>query len=438
VLGILLLAGGAFYSALVVATQIDHIFFPEGQLNLGGLSRLPGIDKGSDSSAIGGGRINFLVMGMDRRPSEGPNAPARTDTMFVVTIDPSSSSARGLAIPRDLWVEIPGYYSERVNAAYVIGEIERHPGGGPALAKETVEKLLGIKIHHYVAIDFDGFKQIIDLLGGIEVDVPTAVYDPTYSDTELLGDYYPCIFEVGRHQMNGTDALCYARTRRNSDDRDRIQRQQRIIFAVMDKASQLGFLSDPRNVVNLWNRYKGAVQTDVNDLQIPGLARLGARINPENVAFLTLAAAVTPYQTPLGAAILLPSEAGIKVIVEALFADHRLDQEAAVIEIQNGTAKEGQATKAVEFLSGLGIPTSKMTPTNAAGSNYSRTEIVDFSGKRYTAERIAGWLGIPLDRIRAGTANDADLRKTDADIVVILGTDAQLETSTLMSPGAGR
>jgi polyisoprenyl-teichoic acid--peptidoglycan teichoic acid transferase len=432
VFGILLLAGGAFYTALVVATQIDHIFFPDREIKLGRLGNLPGIDKGSDSSDIGGGRINILVMGLDRRPTEGSGTPARTDTMFVVTVDPSSKTARGLALPRDLFVRIPGYYQERINAAFVIGETSRHPGGGPALAKATVENLLDVKIHYYVAIDFEGFKQIVDLLGGIDVEVVTPVNDPFYSDTERLGDYYPCVFDAGVHHMDGKDALCFARTRRNSSDLDRILRQQQIIFAVLDKASQLRVLSDPTNVVNLWKRYKGAVQTDINDLQIPGFARLGASIDTDRLAFISLGAYTSSYTTSAGAAVLIISEEAVKEVVAALFSDHRLQAENATIEVQNGTEREGHARKAVDYLAGLGIPVESMTATNASLSSYARTEIIDFANKRYTAERIAGWLGIPRDRIRSSGVDDAGLRTTDADIVVILGTDAKLESSTLL------
>src|SRR6266545_3557627 len=212
IVGILALAAGAFYTALVVATQIDHIFFPGQEINLGGIAtKMPFIDHKDASSEIGGGRINVLVMGLDRRKYEG-QAPARTDTMFVMTIDPSSHTARGLAMPRDLFVDIPSKtgntsFKERINSAYVIGDLQNYPGGGPGLARQTVEKLLGIKINYHVVIDFEGFKQIIDLLGGIDVDVAApGVNDPQYSDTELLGDFYPCVFAPGPHHMNGKEA----------------------------------------------------------------------------------------------------------------------------------------------------------------------------------------------------------------------------------------
>jgi len=439
VFGILALAAGAFYTALVVATQVDQIFFPDTQLRPGGLiGKLPGVDKGDDGSDLGGGRINILVMGLDRRPYEG-NAATRTDTMFVMSIDPSTKTARGVAMPRDLYVDIPtkggGSFKERINTAYEYGENGNYPGGGQALAKKTVENLLGIKINYYVLIDFQGFKQLIDLIGGIDVDVDSPVNDPFYSDTERLNDFYPCIFDVGVHHMNGADALCYSRTRRNSSDFDRIQRQQRVIFAAMEKVTQLKLLADPTNVVSLWKRYKDTVQTDISDLQIPGFAKLAAGMQPSDVSFLTLAPATTPYTTPDGAAVLLPSEKGIQQIVDGLLSDAKVEQEKARVEIQNGTDKQGFAQRAATFLNtNLRIPEESLMASNAAASNHTKTEIVDFTGKRYTAERIAGVLGVPKDRVRSPTAADSALRTdASADIVVILGSDAKVDTSSALA-----
>ena len=85
--------------------------------------------------------------------------------------------------------------------------------------------MLDIKLDYYAIIDFEGFKQVIDLLGGIEVDVPSpGVNDPYYSETERLGDYYPCVYPPGKYHMNGSQALCYSRVRNGSSDLDRILR----------------------------------------------------------------------------------------------------------------------------------------------------------------------------------------------------------------------
>jgi LCP family protein required for cell wall assembly len=439
--GILVLAAGAFYTALVVATQVNQIFFPDSRINAPGpLARLPGVQS-DDDSGIGGGRINVLVMGLDRRPYEG-NAATRTDTMFVMSIDQSSKTARGLAMPRDLYVDIPtkggGSFKERINTAYEYGENGGYPGGGPASVKKTVENLLGIKVNYYVLIDFGGFKQLIDLLGGIdvEVDSSTAVNDPFYSDTEKLGDYYPCVFGVGVHHMNGTDALCFARSRRNSDDFGRIQRQQRVIFAAIEKATQLKMLSDPRTLINMWKNYKSTVQTDVSDLQIPGFAKLASGMTSSSVSFLQLGPATTSYTTPEGAAVLLPSKEGIKQIVNALFSDHNLEQEHAMIEVQNGTDKQGLGQKVADQLGSVGFSQAALKVANAAEANHAKTEIIDFSGKRYTAEKIASVLGVSAkDRVRAATVTDAALRTVpQADIVVIVGSDAKIDATASAAP----
>jgi LCP family protein required for cell wall assembly len=426
------LAAGAFYTALVVATQIDQIFFPGNEIQLGKAFRnVPLIDK-SNTDSIGGGRINVLVLGIDQRPTE-VGLPSRTDTMFVMSVDPATKTSRGLAMPRDLYVDIPlsggRKAQDRINAAYVIGE-HNSPGSGIKTVEETVENLLNIKIHHHVIIDFEGFRQIIDVLGGIDLDVPPelAVNDPYYSETELRGDYYPCIFPAGIHHMDGSQALCYSRTRANDSDLERILRQQLVMLAAVDKAKQLNFIS-PENLVSLWKRYKNTVQTDINDQQVAGFARLAAAIDASQMSFLTLAPATSPDFVG-GAAVLRLDPEGAKQIIEAFTADDQLNKEAAVVEIQNGTAVEGKAGDAMDYFGTLGLPRASMIAVNAASPTYVKTEIIDYTGKSYTANLLASWIGVPKDTIRRATEADATIRNTPtADIVVILGTDAKIDSA---------
>ena len=427
---VLLLAVGAFYGSLVVATQVDKIFTPGNELRLPtGLGRLPGVDSGEGDSA-GGSRINVLVMGLDRRPREG-QAPARTDTMFVLTIDPQSKTAGILGIPRDLWVEIPnkdgdGYFQERVNAAFVLGEVNGYEGGGTKLAVKTVEHTLGINIRYYVVIDFEGFKEVIDALGGVDVDVPTYLRDDLYSESELPGDYDPQEFEPGVQHMDGSRALAYARIRRGSSDLDRIQRQQRVIFAVMDKALSLDVLG---NALDLWKQYKNTIETDINDAQIPGFALLAADIPPERIVALSLGPATVPTTTPQGAAVLLAAPEGIQQIVEALFSDQQILVEGAMVEVQNGTGEPGLASSVVDYLVNLGLPRSSLVTSNAPEQDLGQPSVIlDYSGKRYTAERLAEWLGLPADRVRSAGPEDVALKtSSEADIVLVVGTDIELE-----------
>jgi len=426
---VVVLAAVASYLALIIVTRVDALFLPGNEIRLGGLGGLPGVDAGGGAGkGLPEGRINILVMGLDRRPREG-EAPARTDTLFVLTVDPDAKTAGILGIPRDLWVEIPGKdggtFEERINSAYVIGTVNNYDGGGPGLAMEVVEHTLDIPIHHYMVIDFEGFVEVIDGLGGIEVEVPEEIYDPYYSWTELPGDYDPQSFEAGLQHMDGRTALAYARIRRSSDDLDRIQRQQRIMFAVMDKALSLDVLA---HAVDLWREYKDAVDTDFNDLQIPGLAALAAQIPPDRVSALSLGPATVAYITPEGAAILLADDQGIQRLVQALFSDQQLLEEEALVEVQNGTGEEGLASEAVSYFVEMGFPASGLVAANAAGGLlHTTTEIVDFTGKTYTAQRLADWLGLPSERIRAARTEDSDLTTIGADIVVILGDDANID-----------
>ncbi|HEU0073686.1 MAG TPA: LCP family protein [Dehalococcoidia bacterium] len=427
--GILVLAGGAFYTALVVTTQAYPIFFPGSSLDIG--IRAPGI-KDPEAIDAAGRRWTFLVMGVDRRAYEG-NAPSRTDTMFVMTIDPQTRSARALAIPRDLWVDVygpNGVFQQRVNSAYEFGEAIEE-GSGIETVMTTVESFLGIDIDHYAIIDFDGFKEIISLLGGVEVEVPEGlgVYDPTYSETELLGDFYPCIFEPGTYQMDGSQALCYARVRNNSDDRERILRQQTVIDAVVKKATQLNILESSGTMLELWRRYRETVQTDVNDLQAPGFAKLAASIDRNSITYLSLGGITTEWTTPEGAQVLLASPEGIKLLVDAFTSDNQLQQEAAVIEVQNGSGLAGAEQQAVDLFTSLGVDPERLLGLETSLA-VNETQIIDFTGKAFTAQRISGWLDLPAGRIRTATPEDAALRtQAGSDIVVILGADAELDTA---------
>ncbi len=385
---------------------------------------LPGVDTSNNS--LGDRPINILIMGLDRRPNEG-DIYTRTDTMIVATIDPVAKTAGILGIPRDMWVEIPNadgtYFNERVNTALEFGQLYDYPGGGPQLAEDTILRNLGVKIDHYIIIDFQGFKQIIDDLGGIDIDVPTALDDPLYSDTEKLGDYFPLHFEPGMQHMDGRTALGYARSRNTTSDLDRIQRQQRVIFAVMDKALTLNAIP---NALSLWKKYKSTVVTDINDIQVTGFANLASQIPPERMSALSLGACVTPWTTPEGADVLYPSKEGCQKIVNALFLDRQLIAEKAVVEVRDGSGNDIAQT-AVDLLTNLGFPQGNVIAGDPPpGGLVANTEIIDFSGNPVSTGKIAEWLGVPATAVRKATALDTDLRTANADIVVVLGADANV------------
>ncbi|MBE0686017.1 MAG: LCP family protein, partial [Anaerolineaceae bacterium] len=175
-------------------------------------------------------RVTVLVMGLDYRDWEAGEIP-RTDTMMVLTIDPLTKEAAMLSIPRDMWVNIPGFEYSRINTAYYLGELWKLPGGGPALAAQTVEEFLGVPIDYYAQVDFMAFVRLIDEIDGVTVkpamDVRIVPIGGGYKETLEAGKAYT---------LNGTLALAYARARyTEGGDFDRAARQQEVVYAIRDR-----------------------------------------------------------------------------------------------------------------------------------------------------------------------------------------------------------
>jgi hypothetical protein len=282
----------------------------------------------------------------------------------------------------------------------------------------------GVSLDDHVVIDFEAFIGLIDELGGIDVYVPVPVDDPRYSHTEERGDYLPLHFDVGTHHMTGTYALGYARTRYNNSDLERIQRQQAVIFAAIEKATQLDLLH-PEKLLNLWNEFKDTIETDVSDVQIPGLADLATQINESNIVGYSIGHATVNYTTEDGASVLLADDELVRRMVAEVFADQVAEGEQASVEVQNGTGADGLAGTAVEYLTTSGVEGASLTAGNTTdGQVRPLTEIVDFSGRPETVQRLATLLNVPANRIRQGGPSDGSLRNSPAtDVVVILGAE---------------
>lgn len=176
-----------------------------------------------------GDRITILLLGTDGRDEEF--GPPRTDLMMLAILDRSPQRVTLISIPRDLWVPIYGHGEAKINTAYFLGSLAEQ---GPELTQMTVEDLVGTPIHHVVEIDFNGFRTLIDEMGGVHIDVPEAIDDPLYPD----GHYGTLHLQIpaGVQLMDGELALRYARTRYGGTDQGRSSRQQAIIMAMREKA----------------------------------------------------------------------------------------------------------------------------------------------------------------------------------------------------------
>lgn len=439
IFGIALFGVAAFYVLLVVVTQADSIFFPGNELKIG--VKLPFVDPGDNPPyADINQRYNILFLGLDRRRDETEDMPARTDSVFVLTVDPFSKTAGIFSIPRDLVVEIPdgngGYIKDRINVALETGQYtyQDYPGGGPGLAKDTVEHNFGIPIDYYVILDFNNFIDLINELGGIDVDVPEYAYDPIYSDCKFC-DTYPVEFLPGLEHMDGERALAYARIRHSDNDFKRIERQQLVIRSTAKKAMDLGVLLGD-NPLSLYTRYKDAVKTDIPNYKIGGLALLARQIGIDTIRMVSIAEATYPCPNCPGA-MLLADWNQVEELKASVFGDGQLQGEAALVEVQNATQVPGLAGEFASFLRTKGLAADRIAvDENANGALYNSTLIVDRSGKSYTAQRLAQWLDLPSSRIKDATDPEAaPFLGSPGDVVLILGADASLPSAAAVPGG---
>ena len=198
--------------------------------------------EASGSQVLNNGQetVNFLLIGSDGRPGSS----FRTDTMVIAILRPNEGQVSLISIPRDLWVYIPEWENQRINTAYQHGISVGYPGGGPGLLKDTILYNLGIRIDHTARVEFDGFRQIVDTLGGVDVPVSCAytdwkLIDPSY-DPQNENNWFLYTTGPGLVHMDGDLALWYARSRQKSSDFDRGRRQQEVLRALFVQALQAG------------------------------------------------------------------------------------------------------------------------------------------------------------------------------------------------------
>jgi len=375
-------------------------------------------------------RVNILAMGIDQRESE--QGPWRTDTMLVLTLDPVTISGGMLSIPRDLWVPIPGFNEGRINTAHYQGELYDYPGGGPALAAETVQYNLGVPIHHYVRINFSAFERMIDLVGGVDIYVEEEVSDAAYPD-ESYG-YDPLYIPAGHQHFDGEMALKYARTRHSGGgDFDRAKRQQQVLLAVFDQITRFDMLPQlASQAPAIWQELEESVVTDLTLDEIIALARLAADVDQEKIRYGVIDENYTEFwTTPDGQQVLIPVRDGMRELRDYIFTseivappqespENLLAAEAATIEILNGTTRPGLAGTTSEYLTQQGLQVTHFD--NADLSDYATSLVIEYTGKPYTAEFIAQLLNLPETAVIHGT----DSSTSEYDVSVILGADYQL------------
>ena len=363
--------------------------------------------------------VNFLLIGSDKRPG----GSFRTDTMVIAVLRPNDRQVSLISIPRDLWVFIPGWENQRINTAYQHGISVGYAGGGPGLLKDTILYNLGIRIDHTAMVEFDGFRQIVDTLGG--VDVPVAcpytdwrLIDPSY-DPNNENNWALYTTGPGLIHMDGDLALWYARSRQKSSDFDRGRRQQEVLRALFSQALQAGTL---KRLPELYNDLKDTVDTDLTLGDLLQLSLYAPKMTGADIrSYYIRPPYVSSWITDAGAYVLLPNEDALKgMLTEALSASTKtVEHQAITIDVMNGTSTPGFETLAATRLNYAGYET-KSTPSDR--QDYAYSVLIDKTAAQDASQSsaILNVLGMsPGSLISSPDAN------SKVNYLLILGYDYQ-------------
>ncbi|MGH2521424.1 MAG: LCP family protein, partial [Anaerolineales bacterium] len=322
--------------------------------------------------------INILLIGRD---TPRDSRAYRTDVMIIVSVNKQANSVTLLTLPRDLFVYVPGWTMNRLNTASAHGDSIGYPGGGSALLEQTILYNLGIPIHGWARIDFDGFKEVVDILGGVDIPVSCEMTDWRLKDPALdqqdANNWELYTMATGIQHLDGDTALWYARSRKRSSDFDRSRRQHQVLRAMFDKGLQLDALA---KAPELYAQYVKIVDTDMGLGDVLQFVSLALKLNPERIKSRFLGRnQVYPWTTPQGAAVLLPDPAAITSLLDEAFlppSENVLAREAPTVEIWNGTRHGDWNTLAADNLAWAGI-----VPVlgQADATSYGTTMLYDYT-----------------------------------------------------------
>ncbi len=378
----------------------------------------------------GASPVTILFMGIDAGESNTADrsGPSKTDSMILFKIDPLTKSIGILNIPRDLWVNIPGFDYYKINMAYFLGESAQLPGGGPGLAMKTVEQFLGIPINYFAQIDFAAFEKFIDEIGGVEVDVPNEiVVDP-------VGKHNTVTLKPGKQMLTGPVALAYARARHtDGGDFDRAMRQQQVIMAIRSQILDPGrFPQLVGNASTIYNDIAGGIHTNMAFNQAMQLAWLAASVPEENIhrGVISPPDDVLLAKSPDGSQdILKPISDKIRELRDQVFGGDAafkplsasealtdlVKAENARVSVLNAAGVEGLASRTQQYLQTQGI--NAVSSGNATQFPPS-TRIIDYTGNPYTLKFLVDLMKISPNQIiyKYNPVSDVDLD-------VIIGPD---------------
>lgn len=297
---------------------------------------------------------NILLLGSDQDLEAGIS---RTDTMIIVSVNRRTKTASMVSLPRDMYVYIPGWNLNRINTALARGSNANYPTGAIGQLKDTILYNFGVPIHYFARIDIEGFQEVVDALGGIELPVSCPVDIPVVKSREPL-EIETMRLEPGIHEMDGELALWYARSRTGSTDFDRNRRQQQLLHALFNHGVDVDLLSQ---IPTLYNTYKDTVETDMDIGRILQLAAIAPAVRENGIQHLYISGdQLQPWIEPVtGAQVQLPQwEGEMEETFYRLFTPPSLNsglRAPIYVEVVNGTDNPELALLAADNLAWYGF-----------------------------------------------------------------------------------
>jgi LCP family protein required for cell wall assembly len=377
-------------------------------------------------------RLNVLLIGVDQRQGE---TSFNTDTLIVASVDPVKGSVSMFSIPRDT-VDVPvpasaqalygATYNNKINSYYSSAKAnsDTFPNGPAAALRELLSELYGIRIDYSVMVNFSGFKQIVDTLGGIRITTKNPIVDETYPAG--VGHLRRIRMPVGVRTMDGQEALIFARSRYGSSDFGRAERQQQVIAAVR---AQTDVEAIAANLPALASTLQDAIKSDFPQGDLPRLLELLGRVDASNLKSTVFAPPV--YQT-VGADergyIIVPDVEKIRRAILAAFAaeptpdeveEQSIEREAARIWVLNGTGRPGEAGAFAARLIQAGLEATAPSGITPPEIGLLQTRLTVYNG---AALRVPVTLAL-IERLMGIRAVEIDDPSVTVDIQIITGAD---------------
>lgn len=424
------------YAGIAMLARVTPALFPGRSLRNVGVVAV--LDKVAPVPEPGAGSalndpIHILLLGVDKRAdedfAEDEGGAYLTDVIMVASIDPIAKKSTMLSFPRDMLIEIhgeEGVEENRLNISYQTGVLDGGSvGAGARQVKRDLKENFGIEIDHYVVMDFKGVEELVDAVGGVEVDIPPelAVYNWWYSDDDKT--HVKLSFPPGVTEMDGYHAVAFGRNREGDSDLQRIKRQQLVVKAAVDQAFSSGILG--RNPMDLWDAYNNLVKTDIPRSLMPGLADIAKRTNGSMTLYslgdpVDDVPTMEDYITRWGEAVLLWNPENVQYWLSRTFP--ATSHAEAVIELRNGFGNSEQGRARTTALGKYLVYSRGLVTVYYGDEMPAQAQtlvMLHRESQRDAAADIAHWLSLPASRVVSDEVPAEDA--ISPDITIVVGKD---------------